>query len=71
MTETTEYMMARVGTADRWVPACGGQETPFSARTGKRMLYCFNFALGKHAYLDCDTDTILTDADALAHLNGV
>lgn len=68
MNETYEYMMARVGNADRWVPACGGTESPFTARSGKRMLYCYNFRLASHAYIDVDTDTILTDAEALAHL---
>lgn len=68
MNETYEYMMARVAKADRWVPACGGTEVPFVARSGKRMLYCYNFALQRHAYLDCDSDMILRDAEALEHL---
>jgi hypothetical protein len=68
MNETYEYMMARVGRANAWVPACGGYETPFTARSGKRMLYCYNFALAQHAYIDVNTDTILTDAEAAAHL---
>lgn len=68
MNETYEYMMARVGRADRWVPACGGTETPFTARSGRRLMYCWNPATGQHGYIDCDTDTILTDEEAAAHM---
>ena len=68
MNETYEYMMARVGNADRWVPASGGTETPFTARSGKTLLYVWNPRLGKHAYLDVAVDMILTDEDAFAHL---
>lgn len=68
MNETYEYMMARVGRADRWVPANSGNETPFTARSGRRLLYCWNPATSQHAYLDCDNDIILTDAEAADHM---
>jgi len=62
-----EYNAARAACADRWVPACGGTETPFVAR-GRRYLYCHNFRLGRHAYLDLGRDVILTDDEAAAAL---
>jgi hypothetical protein len=49
---------------DNWVPACGGTEVPFMTRNRKRLLYCWNLRTGDHAYLDCDTDLILTDEEA-------
>ena len=48
-----------------WYPACNGTETPFFTRTGYRLLYCWQPSTGKHAYLNCDTDTILTDDEAM------
>lgn len=53
---------------DIWLPACGGTETPFKSRSGLRLLYCWNPATGQHAYLNCDTDIILTDEEARAAL---
>jgi hypothetical protein len=53
---------------DEWLPACGGMEKPFISRSGIRLLYCWNPASGKHAYLNCDTDIILTDEEARAAL---
>lgn len=50
--------------SDAWGPACGGTETPFTTRTGKRLLYVYNYALGRHAYLDLGSDLILTDEEA-------
>jgi hypothetical protein len=47
-----------------WIPACGGTELPFLTRTGHRLLYCWQPSTGKHAYLDCGTDLILTDDEA-------
>ena len=47
-----------------WVPASGGTETPFTTRTGARLLYCYRPRDGAHAYLDCGTDMILTDEEA-------
>lgn len=52
-----------------WVPACGGTEVPFTTRTGARLLYCYQPSTGRHAYLDCGTDLILTDAEAAALLS--
>lgn len=43
-----------------WIPACGGTEVPFRTRTGRRLLYCWQPSTGDHAYLDMDTDIILT-----------
>jgi hypothetical protein len=47
-----------------WRPACGGTETPFLSRSGKKLLYCWQPSTGRHAYLDCGTDIILTDEEA-------
>lgn len=47
-----------------WVPACGGTEQPFRTRTGRRVQYCWQPSTGRHAYLDCDTDIILTQSEA-------
>jgi len=52
-----------------WTPACGGTEEVFRARTGKRLLYCWQQSTGKHAYLDVDSDVILSDEEARMHLN--
>ena len=51
-----------------WVPACGGTETPFRSRSGKVLLYCWQKSTGRHAYLDCGTDIILSDEEASAAL---
>jgi hypothetical protein len=51
-----------------WYPASGGAETPFTTRTGKRLLYCWQPSTGKHAYLDLGTDLILSDEEAGAAL---
>ena len=53
---------------DIWIPACGGTETPFETR-GRKLLYCFNPAKGRHAYLDMGSDLILSDEDAFAILS--
>ena len=53
---------------DNWYPACGGSETPFISRSGKRLLYCFQPSTGNHAYLDVNSDIILSDEDARQHL---
>ena len=54
--------------ANIWVPASNGTETPFNTRTGKRLLYCYNPSLGRHAYLDLGSDMILTDDEAFTAL---
>lgn len=47
-----------------WVPANAGSEVPFYTRTNRRLLYCWQPSTGKHAYLDCQTDLILSDEEA-------
>lgn len=56
----------RERSAGPWVPACNGTEVPFLTRSGRRLLYCWQPSTGRHAYLDCETDLILSDADAAA-----
>jgi hypothetical protein len=51
-----------------WLPAANGTEMPFTARSGARLLYCFQPRSGRHAYLDLGTDLILTDDEACLHL---
>ena len=51
-----------------WFPACGGTETVFTSRTGIRLLYVWQPTTGNHAYLNVDTDIILTDEEAQAAL---
>lgn len=51
-----------------WVPANGGTETVFVSRSGRRLLYCYNSALARHAYLDVSSDIILSDDEALLAL---
>lgn len=53
---------------DEWIPASGGSETPFMTRSGKKLLYCWNPKLKKHAYLDMGQDIILSDEEARAAL---
>lgn len=50
-----------------WVPANGRTEVPFMCK-GRRLLYCWNTGTGQHAYLDCDSDVILSDEEAAAVL---
>lgn len=47
-----------------WVPAAGGTEEPFRTRTGARLLYCYQPSTGRHAYLNMDTDLILSEDEA-------
>ena len=51
-----------------WFPACGGTETPFNTRTGRRLLYVWQPTTGQHAYLDLATDLILSNEEADAAL---
>lgn len=53
-----EYAAAVGARADRWVPGCGGKETPF-VKGGRRWLYVFNPKREEHGYLDLDTDVVL------------
>jgi hypothetical protein len=54
-----------------WYPASGGTETPFVTRERRRLLYVYQPSTGKHAYLDLDTDIVLTDAEARFALGNV
>lgn len=47
-----------------WVPASNRTETPFWTRTGRRLLYVYQSRTGRHAYLDVQTDLVLTDEEA-------
>ncbi len=51
-----------------WLPANNGTETPFTARSGKVLLYVWQPSTGRHAYLDVGTDIVLSDDEALAAL---
>jgi hypothetical protein len=51
-----------------WKPACGGLETPTRYRSGIVMLYVWHTVTGRHAWLDCATDMILTDEQAMEHM---
>ena len=66
MATLVELLDARQAKAEQgaWVPACGGAEVPFTTQTGARLLYCYQPTTGRHAYLDCGTDLILTDQEA-------
>jgi hypothetical protein len=54
----------RDATQGNWYPACGGTETPFLSRSGRRLLYCWQPSTGRHAYIDMGTDTVLSDEQA-------
>lgn len=45
-----------------WVPGCGGTEQPMTVN-GVRVLYCWHTGTGEHAYMNLDTDMIMTDAE--------
>ena len=62
------YSFACYQSADVWVPANGGTETPFVSRSGRRLLYVWNPKQARHAYLDTGTDRILDDDEMLAAL---
>ena len=62
--QTYEFDAAVATNADRWVPACGGTEVPCLTRSGARLLYCYNPAQRKHAYLNMSTDMIISDEEA-------
>ena len=48
-----------------WVPACGGTEQPFTM-SRVRLLYCYQPSSGRHAYLNLDTDTNMSDEEVEA-----
>ena len=70
MATLVEILDARQRKAEQgaWVPACGGTEVPFTSRSGRRLLYCYQATTGRHAYLDCGTDLILSDDEAASYL---
>jgi len=51
-------------TQGNWYPASGGTETPFTSRSGRRLLYVWQPSTGDHAYLDLGTDLILSPEEA-------
>ena len=51
-----------------WIPACNGTEEPFYTRNRRRLLYVWNTYTGEHAYLDCETDLILSPEESLMML---
>lgn len=57
MEQTQEYRNAVQMKRDAWVPAHGGNEQPMVDRQRRTVLYCFNPAQHRHAYIDCGTDT--------------
>lgn len=59
---------ARKAEQGPWLPACGGKEEPFVSRSGRRLLYVWQPTTGRHAYLDCQTDIVLSDEEASAYL---
>jgi hypothetical protein len=62
-----EFDAACTARRDAWIPACGGSETPFTTKTGARVLYCFNPATGKHAYIDLGADIEIPAAELAAY----
>jgi len=71
MKNVAEILDERKAKAEQgnWIPACGGTETPFYTRTGRRLLYCWQPSTGRHAYLDLGTDLILSDHEAMQALD--
>lgn len=59
-----DFMAAVESGVNQWLPACGGTEQPFQTRSGRILLYCYNPAEDRHAYLDCGKDRILTNEEA-------
>lgn len=53
-----------------WMVANGGTERPFISRSGKRLLYMWQPATGKHAYYDMGADIFLSDDEARQALEG-
>lgn len=47
-----------------WYPANGGAELPFVARNGMRLQYMWQPSTGRHAYMNLDTDMVLSDREA-------
>lgn len=49
-----------------WIPGTG--EEPIVTRNRRRLLYCWQPSTGRKAYLDLDTDLLLSDEEAWAAL---
>jgi len=47
-----------------WIPASGGSEVPFTTRNNYKLMYCYQPSTGRHAYINCETDIILTAEEA-------
>jgi hypothetical protein len=54
---------ARKAEQGNWIPACGGTEVPFRTRSGFKVLYCWQPSTGKHAYINCETDMLISRED--------
>lgn len=64
LTDKHKTDVAKCSQDDSWQPACGGSEVPFKSRSGKRLQYVWQPSTGQHAYLDLDSDLILSDKEA-------
>ena len=53
----------------QWVPAANGTEVPTKYQSGHTLLYCYNPLLRKHAFLNCETDTMVEGAELESILN--
>lgn len=54
-----------------WQPACGGTETPFTARNGKTLHYMWNRCTGEHAYYNVTDDVFLTNEEAMEAMGNI
>jgi len=61
-------LSTEVAAQQEWVPECGGTETPFTTRTGRRLRYMWNPTTGEHAYYDLTNDVFLSTDEATAVL---
>ncbi|MEE9159908.1 MAG: hypothetical protein V3U60_16175 [Gammaproteobacteria bacterium] len=61
--QMTEYHAVIASGADSWVVGNGGTEMPTKTRNGILVQVMYNAKTGQHAYLNCDSDTIMTDAE--------
>jgi hypothetical protein len=62
--EAAKHAKASSSDGGDWVPAAGGTEEPFLTRGGRRLQYVWQPETGRHAYLDLETDLILSDEEA-------
>ncbi len=51
-----------------WRPASNGKEKPFFTKSGRKLQYLYQPATGRHAYIDCATDIMLTHDEAWAFM---